>query len=171
MSLLPRSCTVCWPRCRYRPAAHNTCVDGPGDCGLGCSRQLTAAAKAAILRPGRVSLPVGRAGFKPVGRRAGAFGRFDSFLFRLSNIYFSSLRNYSTKTSTVPTSLIAMGRRTRGALDIMASYATARGVAARDHRHGRLTRPRRSLAAVDGTSAQRNPPPVRHPRNRSRRHH
>src|SRR5690242_712979 len=35
-----------------------------------------------ILRPGRVPLPVGRAGFKPVGGRAGVFGRFDSCLFR-----------------------------------------------------------------------------------------
>jgi len=36
----------------------------------------------AILRLGRVPLPVGRAGFKPVGGRAGVFGRFDSCLFR-----------------------------------------------------------------------------------------
>ena len=31
---------------------------------------------------GRVPLPVGRAGFKPVGGRAGVLGRFDSCLFR-----------------------------------------------------------------------------------------
>ena len=35
---------------------------------------------------GRVPLPVGRAGFKPVGGRAGVFGRFDSCLFRPSPI-------------------------------------------------------------------------------------
>ena len=39
-----------------------------------------------ILRLGRVPLPVGRAGFKPVGGRAGVFGRFDSCLFRTSLI-------------------------------------------------------------------------------------
>jgi hypothetical protein len=37
---------------------------------------------AAILRLGRVPLPVGRAGFKPVGGRSGVLGRFDSCLFR-----------------------------------------------------------------------------------------
>jgi hypothetical protein len=35
-----------------------------------------------MLGGGRVPLPVGRAGFKPVGGRAGVFGRFDSCLFR-----------------------------------------------------------------------------------------
>ncbi len=37
-----------------------------------------------IVVGGRVPLPVGRAGFKPVGGRAGVFGRFDSCLFRQS---------------------------------------------------------------------------------------
>jgi hypothetical protein len=36
----------------------------------------------AMLRSGRVPLPVGRAGFKPVGGRFGVLGRFDSCLFR-----------------------------------------------------------------------------------------
>jgi hypothetical protein len=36
--------------------------------------------------PGRVPLPVGRAGFKPVGGRVGVFGRFDSCLFRFALI-------------------------------------------------------------------------------------
>jgi hypothetical protein len=35
-----------------------------------------------MLNPGRVPLPVGRAGFKPVGGRVGVLGRFDSCLFR-----------------------------------------------------------------------------------------
>src|ERR1700688_866373 len=35
-----------------------------------------------MLRGGRVPLPVGRAGFKPVGGRSGVLGRFDSCLFR-----------------------------------------------------------------------------------------
>jgi hypothetical protein len=35
-----------------------------------------------MLVGGRVPLPVGRAGFKPVGGRSGVFGRFDSCLFR-----------------------------------------------------------------------------------------
>jgi hypothetical protein len=35
-----------------------------------------------MLERGRVPLPVGRAGFKPVGGRLGVFGRFDSCLFR-----------------------------------------------------------------------------------------
>ena len=47
-------------------------------------RQLTTPAIPAILLRGRVPLPVGRAGFKPVGGRAGVFGRFDSCLFRPS---------------------------------------------------------------------------------------
>jgi hypothetical protein len=39
--------------------------------------------------PGRVPLPVGRAGFKPVGGRVGVFGRFDSCLFRSPIIHDS----------------------------------------------------------------------------------
>lgn len=35
-----------------------------------------------MLDDGRVPLPVGRAGFKPVGGRFGVLGRFDSCLFR-----------------------------------------------------------------------------------------
>ena len=49
---------------------------------IGRGRTLTIAKNPAILRLGRVPLPVGRAGFKPVGGRVGVLGRFDSCLFR-----------------------------------------------------------------------------------------
>src|SRR5713101_4560969 len=52
---------------------------------------LTIPKNRATLRRGRVPLPVGRAGFKPVGGRAGVFGRFDSCLFRLKPT-FAALR-------------------------------------------------------------------------------
>jgi hypothetical protein len=54
--------------------------------------------KHGMLRGGRVPLPVGRAGFKPVGGRAGVFGRFDSCLFRpsLSEInYLECILSYT----------------------------------------------------------------------------
>lgn len=45
-----------------------------------------------ILAPGRVPLPVGRAGFKPVGGRPGVLGRFDSCLFRQSHDFAGDQR-------------------------------------------------------------------------------
>src|SRR5580700_2840604 len=46
------------------------------------NRSLTRLNNVAILLLGRVPLPVGRAGFKPVGGRSRVLGRFDSCLFR-----------------------------------------------------------------------------------------
>jgi hypothetical protein len=46
------------------------------------TRRLENAPLRGILALGRVPLPVGRAGFKPVGGRVGVLGRFDSCLFR-----------------------------------------------------------------------------------------
>ena len=65
-------------RCRHFVAA-----------GLAARRQLTLREDPAILPRGRVPLPVGRAGFKPVGGRVGVFGRFDSCLFRFSRPFLS----------------------------------------------------------------------------------
>src|SRR5581483_6141897 len=45
-------------------------------------RPFRGAGKTGMLGRGRVPLPVGRAGFKPVGGRLGVPGRFDSCLFR-----------------------------------------------------------------------------------------
>ena len=44
-----------------------------------------------MLNPGRVPLPVGRAGVKPVGGRVGVLGRFDSCLFRFIPIKIKAL--------------------------------------------------------------------------------
>jgi hypothetical protein len=62
---------------------------------------LTMPKNPAILRLGSVPLPVGRAGFKPVGGRVGVLGRFDSCLFRVFPVHDSLLPLAATPTLTM----------------------------------------------------------------------
>ena len=84
---------------------------------------LTRPESPAILPRGRVPLPVGRAGFKPVGGRSGVLGRFDSCLFRQ---FFNKIN----ATRTGKRSLVGGGRRRIRARGLRAGDAHPVGVVA-----------------------------------------